>query len=620
MGFKLGLPQPLSSADSPTFTGVTLSGLTAGRVPYVGASDELADSANMRFDATTPNAAFRFRLENETTAQSGITTTHHTARIIMKATGASQIDGVRRALYVQADDDTGSVNKTITGAANNGSGLVRITATAHGFTTGDGIGVYGVTGTTEANGVWVATVITADTFDLQGSTFTNAYVSGGTATNRSSLVGIHVLLQPTLSRTNAGVGTNIFNDDLNGLTIQSSGSGKATDAVYIAGNPAIVGAPAWVNAFATDANSNFFFRAIGKAYTAGIDLASATYDTGVPAIRLGAAADVQLDTATGTKIGTATSQKLAFFNSTPIVQPSNTTDLRAALINLGLYATGGASPLDLNGGLLTAGSGVVSGALTVDTDTLVVDATNNRVGMGTTAPATRLHIASEAANNNPINAIYVAATSGASWTSQKFRGTLAAPRRALADDVLGGMVAQGGQAADDSSTAAASNSGGQFRFFAGENFTSSAVGSYFTLGLSSLGTTTQANRLMVAAGKALTDGAATDILSCTIGSGTVIGGVITYTIEATDGTDYQVETGQVVWSGVNKGGTVTATVTEVNSQQSVSAGTLTTAWAISAASPAVISVNANTSLSPSAGFPRITFNVDNNARQTVAFA
>jgi hypothetical protein len=72
--------------------------------------------------------------------------------------------------------------KAITGAANNGSGLIRITATAHSFATGNRITVSGVGGTVEANGSkWPITVITANTFDLQGSTFTNAYTSGGTA-------------------------------------------------------------------------------------------------------------------------------------------------------------------------------------------------------------------------------------------------------------------------------------------------------------------------------------------------------------------------------------------------------------------------------------------------------
>ena len=67
----------------------------------------------------------------------------------------------------------------VTGAANNGSGLVQITATAHGYSNGDTIHIGYVTGTTEANGVWVAANVTTNTFDLTGSTFSNAWISGG---------------------------------------------------------------------------------------------------------------------------------------------------------------------------------------------------------------------------------------------------------------------------------------------------------------------------------------------------------------------------------------------------------------------------------------------------------
>lgn len=85
-----------------------------------------------------------------------------------------------------------SVAVTITGAANNGSGLIRITAANHGFVTGNYVTILGVTGTTEANNTtanpyWVVTYISSSTFDLQSSTFTNNYVSGGTATG--ALVG-----------------------------------------------------------------------------------------------------------------------------------------------------------------------------------------------------------------------------------------------------------------------------------------------------------------------------------------------------------------------------------------------------------------------------------------------
>lgn len=48
---------------------------------------------------------------------------------------------------------------------------------------------------------------------------------------------------------------------------------------------------------------------------------------------------ISFGTGSGSKIGTTTSQKLAFYNSTPIVQPSNINAV-SGLINLGLLATG----------------------------------------------------------------------------------------------------------------------------------------------------------------------------------------------------------------------------------------------------------------------------------------
>ena len=51
-----------------------------------------------------------------------------------------------------------------------------------------------------------------------------------------------------------------------------------------------------------------------------------------------------------------TTGSIGFFGATAVVKPTSTTDLRTALINLGLYTTGGASPLNLNGGALTAGA------------------------------------------------------------------------------------------------------------------------------------------------------------------------------------------------------------------------------------------------------------------------
>jgi len=73
----------------------------------------------------------------------------------------------------------------ITNCADNGSGLIRVTTLSdHNFTTGNRVAIEDVTGTTEANGAWIVTKIDANNFDLQESTFVNAWSSGGQASNR----------------------------------------------------------------------------------------------------------------------------------------------------------------------------------------------------------------------------------------------------------------------------------------------------------------------------------------------------------------------------------------------------------------------------------------------------
>lgn len=78
--------------------------------------------------------------------------------------------------------------RTISNAANNGSGLIRLTVnTTNGMITGQAVTIGDVVGTTEANGNWTITVINLTTIDLVGSTFTNAYTSGGYVVNNPAL-------------------------------------------------------------------------------------------------------------------------------------------------------------------------------------------------------------------------------------------------------------------------------------------------------------------------------------------------------------------------------------------------------------------------------------------------
>jgi len=130
---------------------------------------------------------------------------------------------------------------------------------------------------------------------------------------------------------------------------------------------------------------------------------------------------------------------------------------------------------------------------------------------------------------------------------------------------------------------------------------------------------TMVDRLVLGGKRILTNNSATAVLNATAASGSTVAGIIHYSVIVTNGTDYQVESGQVHYTGVNKAGTVTSTVTETAaSTQTLSTGTLTSAWTIGTANPVVVSVNANSSLTPSTGYPLLTFWVENLADQAVA--
>lgn len=78
----------------------------------------------------------------------------------------------------------GRASFNVSNAADNGSGLIRITTSAaHSFVTDNIVDVENVGGVTNANGPWKITVINTTTFDLQGSTFAGSYTSGGTASS-----------------------------------------------------------------------------------------------------------------------------------------------------------------------------------------------------------------------------------------------------------------------------------------------------------------------------------------------------------------------------------------------------------------------------------------------------
>lgn len=304
-------------------------------------------------------------------------TDNTSAMIHLSATsyGAISVSKRSNAIVAIMRDAANVVNKTITGAVDNGSGLVRITCVAHTFATGDEIYIYGVTGTTEANGGWVITVIDVDTFDLQGSVFANAYVNGGTATNRPMYYVNSALVFPALDRD----GSQTANaDDVNCYVGYNGGPGRGTDCYYVGRNS--TGFPAsaeWAAGFTCDAYVRYgAFKSSAQILSGGAVFRGqdATIDAGgyfitspnnalwgaknnagtlvelfrintsdqvafaqpvliSSSLQIANAQNISIGTSTGTKIGTATGQKIAFHNSTPVIQRAGAA--QAAVVTTG---------------------------------------------------------------------------------------------------------------------------------------------------------------------------------------------------------------------------------------------------------------------------------------------
>lgn len=115
--------------------------------------------------------------------------------------------------------------------------------------------------------------------------------------------------------------------------------------------------------------------------------------------------------------------------------------------------------------------------------------------------------------------------------------------------------------------------------------------------------------------KAITGGAANSLATVNVPASAMVGGVIHYLIQASDGTDFQALEGIVTYTAVNKAGTVTGTITEVaaNQAKTLSAGTLTATWTVTpgtniltikvqpASSLTTTTLNVLTAISPTAG-------------------
>jgi hypothetical protein len=129
---------------------------------------------------------------------------------------------------------TAALTAAITNIVNNGAGLCRVTATAHGYVTNDVVTIAGVVGATQANGASVITVIDANTFDLVGSSAPAAYVSGGTATRSGNCIALYDAAGAFLTATGDQVATWTGTTGLKAHALAKAVTLAAGTAYYVA--------------------------------------------------------------------------------------------------------------------------------------------------------------------------------------------------------------------------------------------------------------------------------------------------------------------------------------------------------------------------------------------------
>ena len=148
--------------------------------------------------------------------------------------------GVHQWGFYPGNFAPGIVNTAVSGVANNGSGLIRLTVgDTSAMATGNTVYVTGVGGYSGANGAWVATAVDATHLDLQGSSFVSfthagTWASGETFVTLDSLTG--VAPGENVSGTNIAGATTVRAVDFSKtgvwLSTPTTGAGSATTLTF----------------------------------------------------------------------------------------------------------------------------------------------------------------------------------------------------------------------------------------------------------------------------------------------------------------------------------------------------------------------------------------------------
>ena len=133
---------------------------------------------------------------------------------------------------------------------------------------------------------------------------------------------------------------------------------------------------------------------------------------------------------------------------------------------------------------------------------------------------------------------------------------------------------------------------------------------------------TLSDRVIVPSRKCLIDNSAVGVFDIALPSNSTTGGTVQYTIHVTDGTDFQVHSGMLVYGGVNKAGTITSNFGHATAGSGLeldvnSAGTISDTWSVvNGASKITLTLNANSSLTTPTIW--IEYTIYNNSASSIS--
>lgn len=317
------LPQSIATSSNPQFATIELGAASDTTLARVGAGQISVEGVNVVTTSSTDT------LTNKTLTTPVINGT---------ITGTGQATAATASTIMMRDSNANtSVNNIVFGFTT--------TATAAGTTTM----TVAATGTQVWTGSSTQTVKLPTTSVLQGQQYQIINQSSGAVTVQSSGANTITILAANTSAlftavvaapTTAANWSSIYS----GQIITSGKSLSVSNTLTVAGTDSTTMTFPTTSATIarTDAGNTF----TGHQTIEGVTSTGATgtgqfvFDTAptiTTSLTMANAANFIFNTSTGTKIGTGTTQKLAFYNSAPIVQP--TGDVITGLQNLGLIAS-----------------------------------------------------------------------------------------------------------------------------------------------------------------------------------------------------------------------------------------------------------------------------------------